>query len=147
LAAVVAHEIGHVIAQHGAERMSTSLATEIGLKAVEIAAGAAGQPLGQGAVSALGMGAQYGIVLPYGRTQESEADRIGLDLMARAGFDPTQAITLWQNMGKLDGSSPPEFLSTHPSGQSRMADLNAHMSNALAAARAANQAGNNPSCD
>lgn len=146
LAAVVAHEIGHVIAQHGAERMSASLATELGMKAVEIAAGVSGQPLGQGVVSALGMGAQYGIVLPFGRTQESEADRIGLNLMAKAGFDPQQAIDLWQNMARSGGPNPPEFLSTHPSDTHRMADLNANMVGALQAAQLAHQAGRNPQC-
>ena len=146
LATVLAHEIGHVIAQHGAERVSTSMATDIGLQVVEIAAGASGQPLGQGAVAALGMGAQYGVLMPFGRTQESEADRIGLDLMARAGFNPQEAVGLWQNMAKLGGTNPPEFLSTHPSGASRITDLNANMRNAQAVAQAANRMGKNPQC-
>jgi predicted Zn-dependent protease len=97
-------------------------------------------------MAALGLGAQYGVLMPYSRTQESEADVIGLDLMARAGFDPRQAIDLWKNMSAAGGASPPEFLSDHPSNESRMQDLQQHMDEALAKYRQARAAGRDPSC-
>ncbi|GLT18734.1 hypothetical protein GCM10007938_25150 [Vibrio zhanjiangensis] len=77
-------------------------------------------------MAALGLGVQYGVLLPYGRTQESEADLVGLELMAKAGFDPNQSIELWKNMAKASGGSqPPELLSTHPSHSTRIQDLSA----------------------
>jgi predicted Zn-dependent protease len=76
-------------------------------------------------MAALGVGVQYGVILPYGRTQESEADIVGLGFMAKAGFDPNQSVDLWQNMGKAGGSQPPEFFSTHPSHNTRIRDLQA----------------------
>ena len=79
----------------------------------------------------LGTGAQMGILMPYGRAHESEADLMGLDLMARAGFDPRQSVALWQNMAAEGGAQPPEFLSTHPSHGTRIADLNRRMSHAM----------------
>ena len=122
LAAVVGHEIGHVLAQHANERVSTSYATGAGLQLIEaLLGGGSGQQ--QNVMALLGLGAQYGIMMPFSRTQESEADQIGLELMARAGFDPREAVTLWQNMERAGGAQPPEFLSTHPSSSSRIANL------------------------
>lgn len=131
LAAVVGHEIGHVIAQHSNERISTQYATQQGMAILQAVSGEMTENK-QLVFAALGLGAQYGVILPYGRKQESEADIIGLDLMARAGFDPQQSVTLWQNMAKAGGNQSPQFLSTHPSNQTRINDLQARMSHALA---------------
>ena len=89
---------------------------------------------------------QYGILLPYSRVQESEADILGLDLMAKAGFDPRESVKLWFNMGKAGGGQPPEFLSTHPSDRTRISGLNAHMAVALNLQNQARQAGKQPAC-
>jgi predicted Zn-dependent protease len=94
----------------------------------------------------LGVGAQYGILMPYSRIQESEADLLGLDLMAKAGFNPRASIDLWKNMTRAGGSKPPEFLSTHPSDSTRITNLNAHMQVALRLQQRAIQLGKRPSC-
>jgi predicted Zn-dependent protease len=94
----------------------------------------------------LGVGAQYGVLLPYSRIQESEADTMGLDLMAKAGFDPRESIKLWRNMDRTGGSQPPEFLSTHPSHSSRISDLNRHMQVALQMRSRAQLQGKIPAC-
>ncbi len=142
LAAVIGHEIGHVLAHHANERASTQSATNLGLSVLSSAAGLEG-PGGQQVMAALGMGAQYGILLPFSRRHESEADTIGLRLMAGAGFDPRASIALWQNMARAGGGQPPEWLSTHPSHGSRIAGLEAAMPEALARYR---QAGRTPNC-
>ena len=95
----------------------------------------------------LGVGTQVGILLPFGRTQESEADLIGLDLMAQAGFDPQQSIRLWQNMGATGGSRPPEFLSTHPASTTRIRQLRQRMPQAIELYEQARAAGRRPACD
>lgn len=145
LAAVLGHEIGHVIARHGNERVSTNLATQTGLQLAAVLAGGSPQKKQQ-LMSLLGVGAQVGVLLPFSRRHESEADLIGLDLMARAGFDPRQSIALWQNMQKLGGSKPPEFLSTHPANERRIFDLNRAMEGALAKYGRALAAGKHPRC-
>jgi predicted Zn-dependent protease len=94
----------------------------------------------------LGVGAQYGVLLPYSRIQESEADLLGLDLMARAGFDPRESTKLWINMGRSSGGQPPQFLSTHPSHASRISDLQKHMPTALRLYEQAHQFGKRPDC-
>lgn len=124
LAAVIAHEVGHVLANHSNERASQSTLREVGLATARIL-GASDSTL-----EAIGYGAELGLFLPFNRTQESEADSIGVLLMARAGFDPEQSIALWENMSADGGPRPPEFLSTHPSPSSRMADLGAMMDQA-----------------
>lgn len=143
VAAVVGHEIGHVIARHGNERMSNSALINMGQQAVGqilVANEVASTPA---IMQALGLGSQLGS-LKYSRVHESEADKIGLELMARAGFDPTQSINLWQNMSKLgDGNRPPEFLSTHPTPDTRIDALKADMPNALKIYQAA---GKKPNC-
>ncbi|MFV0575374.1 MAG: M48 family metallopeptidase [Vibrio sp.] len=122
LATVLGHEVAHVLANHSNERLSRSQITNTGLQISDVALG--GTQYGTAAMSALGLGVQYGITLPYGRTQESEADILGIDLMAKAGFDPQQSIELWKNMAKASGGSqPPELLSTHPSHSTRIQDL------------------------
>nr|VFJ99288.1 MAG: Peptidase family M48 [Candidatus Kentron sp. LFY] len=124
LAAVIGHEIGHVQARHGNERMSASTVGNVALKAIRMVGGSASKGgLNPRILSAIGIGIEYGVLLPYSRSHESEADLIGLDLIARAGFDPKQSVTLWQNMAKLGGSGPPEFLSTHPSSKTRIRNL------------------------
>lgn len=133
LAAVIAHEVGHVLARHGAERLSQGLLARIGATALQV--GMAGKDPGviRGVMTAYGLGAQVGVLLPYGRLQEREADRIGLILMARAGYDPRAAIDLWKRMAQSDKRRPPEFLSTHPSPGNRAADLRRWLPEALAA--------------
>ena len=94
----------------------------------------------------LGLGAQFGVLLPYGRTQEREADLIGLDLMATAGFDPRQSIALWRNMSADDAGEPPEFLSTHPNHETRINDLNGRMGYAMGLYEKARAGGVRPYC-
>lgn len=145
LAAVIGHEISHVLARHANERVSTQSATQLGLSAIAAAAGLEG-PAGQQMMGALGLGAQYGVLLPFSRRHESEADIVGLQLMADAGFDPRASVTLWQNMQAQGGARPPAWLSTHPSQGQRMQGLQASMNDALARYERARQAGRTPSC-
>lgn len=146
LAAVIGHEIGHVLSRHSNERLSQETAVSTGLNMVQ----AVTQPqtaLGQTALGLLGVGAQYGVILPYSRIHESEADTIGLDLMARAGFDPRQSIKLWLKMDKAAQSGQPiEFMSTHPSHASRIENLNQHMNQALQLRQQAWNMGKQPRC-
>jgi len=147
LATVLGHEVAHVIARHSAERVSQSQAAQL-LASGAAAAGVVNpaSAAGQVTLAALGLGVQYGVLMPYGRTQESEADRIGLDYMARAGFDPAQSIELWKNMQAAGGASPPEFLSTHPSHATRIADLQRRLPEAQKLQQQARAAGRRPSC-
>lgn len=146
LATVLAHEVGHVIAEHGNERMSTAFATQAGLQVAQAIAGAAGAERQQLAMGLLGLGAQVGVILPFSRVQESEADEIGLELMAKAGYDPRAAVELWQNMASQGGGQPPEFLSTHPAHGTRIEDLQEDMDQALALYRQARAQGRLPDC-
>lgn len=125
LAAVIGHEVGHVLAQHGNERVSQNLAVGQTLALLENWMSANNKPYRQQAMSLLGVGTQVGILLPFSRVHESEADEIGQQLMAKAGFDPRQSVTLWQNMSKDGGKAPPEFLSTHPAHATRIKRLQA----------------------
>lgn len=127
LATVIGHEVAHVLADHSNERLSQSQLANAGLSLANVALGASEyKEYQQVTMSALGLGVQYGVILPYGRTQESEADIVGLKYMAKAGFNPNQSVDLWQNMGKASGGSqPPEFFSTHPSHSTRIKDLQA----------------------
>ncbi len=146
LAAVIGHEIGHVLANHANERLSQQLALEGGLALLGSAAGRPDSANTQQLMQALGLGAQLGILMPYSRLHESEADRIGLDLMARSGFDPRASLTLWQNMARAGGASPPEFLSTHPSSATRLRDLAAAMNQAMPVYQQARARGRQPRC-
>ncbi len=130
LAAVIGHEIAHVVARHANERVSTASATQAGVGLAQSAAGGTGTLSGQ-AAGLLGVGAQYGVILPFGRKQESEADVVGMDLAAAAGFDPRQTIPLWENMSRTGQQKPPEFLSTHPSDETRSANLKKNMEGAM----------------
>ena len=125
LAAVMAHEVAHAIARHGAERMSQQVLLEGGLQGLGAATGSAGT------VQIAAAAAKLGIILPYSRNQEAEADHIGLIYMARAGYDPRAAIELWKNFDALGGDRPPEFVSTHPSPGSRIERLNKVMPEAI----------------
>jgi predicted Zn-dependent protease len=146
LAAVIGHEIAHVLARHGNERVSTGLVTQLGLGVLDQVLGDAEDENHGTLMALLGLGAQVGVMLPFSRSHESEADLMGLDAMARAGFDPAASVTLWENMAAVGGGQPPEFMSTHPSHGSRIAGLEGRMAEAgqlLAAARAA---GHIPNC-
>ncbi len=125
LAVVVGHEIAHAIAEHGNERMSQGLAFQLGGVALSQALSTKPEQTQQLFMAAFGAGAQVGILLPYGRLQESEADHLGLIFMAMAGYDPRAAIPFWQRMmaQKEDRGEPPEFLSTHPAGATRIKEL------------------------
>ena len=117
-AQIMGHEISHALANHTAERMSRAMATSIGILAVGVASDRPAATMAGGALAA-----KVALELPNSRTAESEADEIGMELAVRAGYDPDAAVTLWQKMGSLGGSAPPEFLSTHPAPGNREAQL------------------------
>jgi predicted Zn-dependent protease len=147
LAAVIGHEIGHVQARHSNERVSQEMAVSQGMALIQ-AVSAPQTALGQTAIGLLGIGAQYGVLMPYSRTHESEADIIGVDLMAKAGFDPRQSINLWQKMDQTaQGQQPIEFMSTHPSHSTRIQDLNQHMPAAMGLFQQAQSMGKQPRCN
>jgi len=146
LATVIGHEIAHVLANHSNERVSTNFATESGLQLAAALSGAAGSATQQQLFALLGVGAQVGVLLPFSRAQEREADLMGLDLMAAAGFNPDQSIALWRNMEAAGGSRPPEFLSTHPGTSSRIHDLQARLSISRPLYEQARAAGKHPQC-
>ena len=139
LATVLGHEVAHVLAQHANERVSQQLVTGVLMEA-------AGQTLDPTVVAALGMGAQVGVLLPFSRTQESEADLLGLDLMAGAGFDPRESTKFWKNMEAAGGGKTPEFLSTHPSDQTRTAALQNRIAQEMPAYDKAVAEGRRPKC-
>ncbi len=139
LAAIMGHEVVHALARHGAERMSQNLAAQVGLQAAAIALGGSGVS-GQFAMQALGVGTKVGVLLPFSRSHESEADYIGLLLAAEAGYDPREAVRLWQRMAQSSQGAPPEFLSTHPANTTRIADLQKWMPEAMAIYQRADKA-------
>ena len=147
LAAVIGHEIGHVLARHGNERMSSQFVVGTGLAVAAAMMRRRESYEGRHAMALLGLGAQVGILLPYSRSHESEADRIGLELMAKAGFDPAASVELWQNMSRLGGARPPELLSTHPSNRTRIRALQAQVPAAMRFYQEARAAGRVPRCD
>ena len=127
LAAVMAHEVAHVLARHSAERVSQQVLVQAGLTGAQALGGAQSQQW-------MGLAAQaatLGIILPYSRTQESEADEIGLTYMARAGYDPRAAVEVWRNFNAIGGNRPPEFLSTHPAPASRIQQIQAKLQGPL----------------
>ena len=124
LAAVMGHEMSHALREHSRERASQQVAAGVGASLAGIVADIFLPGSGQLATAGAGAAAQYGGLLPYSRIQETEADRMGVELAARAGYDPRAAIVLWQKMAKLSGgSAPPQLLSTHPSNETRIKDL------------------------
>ncbi|MCB1583177.1 MAG: M48 family metallopeptidase [Marinicella sp.] len=149
LATVLGHEVAHVLSRHGSERVSIQLAAQAGLQVADIMSRQKVQDSKerQMLMTGLGLGAQVGVMLPFSRDHEKEADRLGLYLMAAAGFDPTHSIKLWQNMDKASGGKrPPEFLSTHPEPQNRIAKLTKFMGKALEYEKQAKSQGLNPQC-
>lgn len=121
LAVVMGHEIAHAIAEHGNERMSQTLLTQLGGVALSEALKSKPQQTQQLLMAAYGAGATVGLLLPYSRLHESEADRLGLIFLAMAGYDPNQAVSFWERMAQMKkGQAPPEFLSTHPSDETRI---------------------------
>jgi predicted Zn-dependent protease len=148
LAAVLGHEVAHVIARHSAERVSEQQIQGGVLGAVNAFVTGGQQPSGthQLLMAALGVGAQLGITLPHSRNQESEADLIGEDLMAQAGFDPSEAPELWRNMMAAGGSQGPQWLSTHPANQTRIDALNQRLPQSRKIFEQAKAQGRNPQC-
>jgi predicted Zn-dependent protease len=127
LAAIIGHEVGHVLEHHSNERLSADKLSNVGLAVAAIAIGASEVENKGLWVAGLGIGVQYGLIMPYSRSHESEADIVGQDLMARSGFEPQASVQLWQNMSKLSKTAPPEFMSTHPSNETRIEQLNGHL--------------------
>jgi len=124
------HEIAHAIANHGGERMSQGLALQMGASTIEAAMGQDPSTTEQVFLQSIGISSQLGM-LAYGRKHESEADKIGLVFMAMAGYDPREAPIFWERMSGNSSSQPPEWLSTHPSHERRIEDLNENMPEAL----------------
>ncbi|HUQ96449.1 MAG TPA: M48 family metallopeptidase [Chitinophagaceae bacterium] len=132
LAVVVGHEVSHAIFQHGNERMSQGLAQQLGGTALSIAVSSQPAATQNLFMQAYGIGSQVGVLLPFSRKQELEADRYGLRWAAMAGYNPREAIPLWERMEKMAaGNKPPEFLSTHPSEGHRIEQLQKYMDDAL----------------
>ena len=148
LAAVIAHEIGHVVARHHDERITRQMGAQAGLG---ILGALVGSQYGEGAAQATtqvgGAAAQGLILLPNNRTQESEADVVGQQLMARAGFNPQQAVNLWENMISASGGArAPEFLSTHPDPRSRLSELGSRAAGLMPTYQQARSSGRTPNC-
>lgn len=133
LAAIMGHEVVHALARHGAERMSQNVLAQSVMQAANITLGVAGADpiLSQGAMTALGVGTNVGILLPFSRAHESEADYIGLLLAAQAGYDPREAVRVWERMEQVSKGQPAEFLSTHPRHGTRIKQLEEWMPEAL----------------
>jgi predicted Zn-dependent protease len=132
LAVVMGHEVAHALADHGNERMSQALLATMGGMALSVALSNQPAQTRNVFMAAFGVGTSVGLLLPYSRLHENEADEIGLILMARAGYDPREAIPFWERMNTQEGGKrPPEFLSTHPAPDTRIARLRAALSNAI----------------
>lgn len=130
LAVVMGHEVAHAVAKHANERMSQQMATQYGTAAIGTALSGSSAVVQQAAAAAMGLGTQYGILLPYSRKQELEADQLGLIFMAMAGYDPGMAAAFWQRMSQQGGSTP-EFMSTHPSDATRIKQIEKDLPEAL----------------
>jgi predicted Zn-dependent protease len=142
LAAVMGHEVAHVLARHGAERVSDGQMMEKGMGAVGSATNNNAAVMG-----AVGAGAKFGVMLPFSRKHESEADVLGLEYMAKAGFDPKESVELWKNMSAMsNGSKPMEIMSTHPSDDTRIKLLNEKIPDAEKLYKEAKANGKNPGC-
>jgi predicted Zn-dependent protease len=131
LAVVMGHEIAHAVARHGNERMSQGLLVQFGGMALDVALREKPEQTRALFMQAYGAGAQVGLLLPYSRLHESEADKLGLVFMAMAGYDPHEAIKFWERMSKAGGQKPPEILSTHPADETRIKDLKAYLPEAM----------------
>jgi predicted Zn-dependent protease len=131
LATVMGHEIAHAVARHGSERMSQQLIAQLGSTSLSAALADKPQATQQIAAAAFGLGTQVGVLLPFSRKQESEADHLGLIFMAMAGFNPQSSLAFWQRMGQQTKTSMPEFLSTHPVNSTRIRDLQKELPEAM----------------
>ena len=131
LAIVVGHEIAHAIAKHGSERMSQAMMQQLGGVALQVALSQEPQQTQNLFMQAYGIGSTVGAVLPWSRQQETEADKFGLMFAAMAGYNPQEAIPFWQRMANAGGANPPEFLSTHPSNETRIRKLKQFMPEAM----------------
>lgn len=146
LAAVIGHEVAHVTAHHANERASRGELTNYGVEVLAYILGGGYYNQTQGAYSALSTAATLGLSNPFSRKQESEADSIGLDYMSKAGFDPRESVKLWKNMNAKAETKIPEFMSTHPSGETRIDSLIDQLTPALATYNEAKAAGREPNC-
>ncbi len=146
LAAVIGHELSHVTYQHGGQRVSLQMASEAAGQVVQMYAGSNGQQRNPYLEAAIGLGSQVGVMLPFSRKHESEADRAGQMLMARAGYDPAEASKLWANMMAAGNGSPPQWLSTHPDPEKRMEKLAARAPDLQPLAETARAQGKGQSC-
>jgi predicted Zn-dependent protease len=131
LAAVLGHEVGHALAHHSAERLSQGMAFQVLATGVSVALASQSPGTQDAIMQAFGLGTQVGVLLPFSRTQEAEADHIGLILMAQAGYDPHAALELWRRFAKMEKGSPPELLSTHPSYGSREHNIQSWLPEAM----------------
>ncbi|HEU4495719.1 MAG TPA: M48 family metallopeptidase [Flavobacterium sp.] len=135
MAVVMGHEVAHALLNHGQQRMSADVLTQLGAVGVGMATGGKSEATQQIALQAYGVTTQYGVALPFSRSHESEADKIGLTLMAIAGYNPEASIAFWERMAaNSKGNAPPEFMSTHPSNATRIANLKALIPQAKAEA-------------
>ncbi len=146
LAAVIGHEVGHVLAQHGNERVSQGELASLLFGVVDVSLREMDPDKKKLLLGGLGVGLQFGALLPFSRSQESEADLIGLRLMVRSGFDPKQSVELWKNMKVSAGGGGPEWLSTHPSPDSRIRILEAEAAKMEANWNSIRERGNLPRC-
>jgi predicted Zn-dependent protease len=131
LAVVLGHEIAHAVARHGSERMSDQMLVQLGSTTLSAALAEKPAETQQLAMAAFGVGSQYGVMLPFSRKHEYEADYMGLIFMSMAGYDPNQSIIFWQRMAQKGGSKTPEFLSTHPVDENRIAKLKEKLPEAM----------------
>jgi predicted Zn-dependent protease len=131
LAVVLGHEVAHAIAEHGNERMSQALVAQLGGVALAVALNEQPEETQQLFMAAYGITANVAALLPYSRLHENEADRIGLTLMAKAGYNPNEAVRFWQEMNEKGGSRPPTFLSTHPAPESRIEKIKSYIPEAM----------------
>lgn len=146
LAAVIGHEIAHVTAEHTKKKLLQGRAGQVGIAVAAVLLGGGNYGATYTAQEALSQGAMYGLLLPYKRGQETEADIIGLEYMAKAGFDPRESVALWKNMTSDEGKAPAEFASTHPSSSSRIDSLVGEWIKVLPLYNEALEQGRNPNC-
>lgn len=147
LAAVLGHEVAHVTARHANERASRGSVTGTGVEIAALILGGGYANQTRGAYEALSAGATLGVMNPFSRKQETEADIVGLEYMARAGFDPRESVELWKNMNSRNEANIPEYMSTHPSGETRIENLVAQYPTALALYNEAQAQGKHPNCE
>lgn len=147
LAAVLGHEVAHVLLRHGNERMSQSILADTAMSTASVAAGAAAPQYQDLIVQGLGVGAQFGVLLPFSRKHENEADQVGQIFIAQAGYYPAEAVTLWQNMAQMSDEGPAQWQSTHPSDETRIQRLRANLPRAMQEFEKARASGRNPTCE